>query len=124
MNSRFVISWFGLPVLLGLLVSGGCTIHQGNFTVASTKVFRVSDFELDKAARVKNVEGRDVAHIICVFPTKGNVSVKEAMDNALEQGNGDMMTDVTIDSWGFYIPYIYGQFGWFVKGDVVKTRKN
>ncbi len=32
--------------------------------------------------------------------------------------------DLRIKSWGFYIPYIYGQAGWSVKGDVVKTRKN
>ncbi len=124
MNKQSALSWLFLCVSMGLLASSGCLIHHGNFTVASTKVFRLSDFELEKANRVKGVEGRDVAHIICVIPTKGNVTLKEAMDRALEEGNGDIMTDVDIDFWNFYIPYIYGQMGFYVKGDVVKTRKN
>ena len=115
----------GVGLFGALLLSGaGCVIRHGDFTVASTKVFRLSEFELEKADRAKAVEGRDVAHIIVLFPTKGNATMEEAMDRALEQGRGDMMTDVVIKSWFFYIPYIYGQQGWTVKGDVVKTRKN
>ena len=28
----------------------------------------------------------------------------------------DVLTDAVIESWGFYIPYIYGQAGWKVEG--------
>jgi len=46
------------------------------------------------------------------------------LDKALEKGDGDVMTDAVISSWWWYIPFIYGQNGWTVKGDVVKTRAN
>ena len=118
--SRIGMCLCGLLLLTGV----GCVVRHGDFTVASTKLFRLSDFELDKADRVKGVEGKDVLHLICIFPTKGNVTIEEAMDNALDQGQGDIMSDVVIKSWSFYVPYIYGQQGWSVKGDVVKTRNN
>jgi hypothetical protein len=124
MKKHFMCLWNCLLLTFCLLLSEGCVVRHGHFTVASTKVFRLSNFELDKASRAKRVEGRDVMHIVCLFPTKGNATIEEAMDRALDQANGDIMTDVVIDSWGFYIPYIFGQQGWSVRGDVVKTRKN
>jgi hypothetical protein len=50
--------------------------------------------------------------------------LEEAVDDALGKGNGDVMTDATVHHWFWYIPYIYGQEGWSVTGDVVKTRRN
>jgi hypothetical protein len=110
-------------LLIGVAVTG-CATHQGDFTVASSKIIRLNDFKLDQKVNAKNVEGKDVQHVIIVFPTGGAPSFKRAMDEALEKGDGDVMTDVRIDSWWFYIPYIYGQAGWSVSGDVVKTRRN
>ena len=53
--------------------TSACTTRQGDFTVISSKLVRLSDFDLSAADRVKNVEGRDVAHIIVLFPTKEEV---------------------------------------------------
>ncbi len=108
-------------VAVGLL--SGCSVYHGDFTVASNKLINTSKFSLDGAPVVKNVEGKDVSHTICIIPTKMSVTIEQAMDNALEKGNGDVMTDVSIRYWSWYIPYIYGQTGYSVKGDVVKTRK-
>jgi len=79
---------------------------------------------LDKTSRVNNVEGEDVQYFVLFFPTGGPPSVKTAMDRALENGNGDVMRDVRIDSWSFGILGLYGENGWSVRGDVVKTRTN
>ena len=118
------LTYIGLGALLGcMVVACGCMTHQGDFTVASTKLVRLNEFELDKAGRVKGAEGRDIAHIIVFIPT-GVPNIKTAMDEALVNGGGDVMTDLTIDSYYWYIPYIYGQQGWIVKGDVIKTRRN
>jgi hypothetical protein len=115
----------GVTILSAVVLMGsGCTVHHGNFTVASTKLVRLDEFDLDKADRVKGVQGEDVTHLIVFIPTGGPPTLKTAMDRALEKGNGDVMTDVTIDFESFYIPYIYGRNGWYVKGDVVKTRRN
>lgn len=34
------------------------------------------------------------------------------------------MTDVNVKTQEWYIPYIYGQSSWIVKGDAIKTRNN
>ena len=111
--------------LLGfaLVLQAGCVVRHGDFTVLSSKLIRLSDFELSQAERTRNVEGRDVAHIIIIIPTKQAASLEDAINDALAKGNGDVMTDAVIHSWAWYIPYIYGQSGWKVKGDVVRTRR-
>lgn len=107
-------------VLLPILFSA-CTVTHGTFTVMSNKIVDVNNFELSK--RTKNVQGDDTQHIF-IFVQTGIPSITNALNNALEKSNADVMTDVTVKSWGWYIPYIYGQFGWEVSGDAVKTRNN
>jgi hypothetical protein len=111
--------------LLGfLLVSSGCVIRHGDFSVLSNKVLRLSAFELDKADRAKGIVGKDVLHVIIIFPTGGAPTLEGALDDGLEKGGGDVMTDAVVKFWFWGFPYIYMQQGWSVKGDVVKTRKN
>jgi hypothetical protein len=100
-----------------------CVINHGDFTVLSNKLFKTTDLHLENAPRQRDVEGTDVAHIICVIPTKVNPSVEAAVDDALMAGNGDVMVNARIESWFFYIPYIYGQEGWSVRGDVIRTQR-
>ncbi|MCA8954849.1 MAG: hypothetical protein KDC87_02180 [Planctomycetes bacterium] len=102
----------------------GCVLNHGDFTVISNKLMRLSEFELSKADRKKGVVGQDIAHIILFIPTKGQITIEEAVDDALNKGGGDVLTDAKVKSWFWYIPYIYGQAGWSVTGDVVKTRRN
>ncbi len=106
-----------------LLAPAGCVVRQGDFTVLSTKLIRTSNFDLSGADRVRGVQGEDMAHIIFIIPTKQNPNIEDAIDNALEKENGDVMTDVVVESYSWYIPYIYGRAGWRVQGDVVRTRK-
>jgi hypothetical protein len=120
MNKTIV--FFTLSILLYLCCTG-CAVRHGDFTVLSNKLIRVSEFELDKTNRTKNVAGQQVQHIIIFIPTSGPPTLEGAIDDALEKGGGDVMTDAVVSSWGWYIPYIYGQFGWKVEGDVIKTRR-
>jgi hypothetical protein len=117
---------FSLATLLSpiLLVSAGCVVRHGDFTVLSNKVVRTSEFELEKSNRVRGVVGRDVQHIILFIPISGAPTLEGAMDAAFEMGRGDVMTDAVVKSWSWYIPLIYGQSGWSVSGDVVTTRTN
>jgi hypothetical protein len=105
------------------MLLAGCTVHHGDFTVLSNKLVNTKDFDLSRADRARGVTGTDKMHLILLFPTKGNVTLKGALDDAMAKGNGDVMTDVTIQQWFWWIPYIYGNGGWEVKGDVVKTRQ-
>jgi len=105
----------------------GCYVNHGNFTVASNKVFRLSQFEMEKASRAKGIEGESVQHFVFFIPIGTDPTIEGAMDDAMLKGNGDVMTDVNIVYWKISIPIInilYSQHGWSVKGDVIKTRKN
>lgn len=110
-------------LLLVATVLPGCVINHGDYTVLSSRLVDTGAFELSKADRVRNVVGQDYTHIIVFFPAgKLNPSIDEAVNDALTQANGDLMTDVTVTYFAWYIPFIYGREGWRVKGDVVRTR--
>jgi hypothetical protein len=110
-------------LVLVVFVFAGCTVRHGDFTVLSNKLVDLRDFEVDKADRIRGVEGEDSAHIIILFPTKGSVTLEGALDDAFLETGGDLMTDAVVKQWFWYIPYIYGQSGWRVTGDMVTTRR-
>lgn len=110
-------------ILAAAALISACSVNHGTFTVMSNKIVNVNDFDLDKADKIKNVKGTDRSHIIIFFATKANPNLSDALNDAFRKADGDVMTDVTVTSWGWWIPYIYGQSGWTVEGDVVKTRK-
>lgn len=109
-----------IPVLFML---PSCTLNHGDYTVLSNKIVDTRNFDMGTAKRQHNVEGEDVAHIISFIPT-GEPKLSEALNNAFAKTDTDVMTDVTIKSWFWYVPYVYGQKGWSVSGDAVKTRHN
>lgn len=109
--------------IISLMMLSACTVNHGNFTVLSNKIVSVNDFDIGSSERVRNVEGEDMAHMIIFFPT-GNPKLEEALNDAFRHSDTDVMTDVTVKSWAWWIPYVYGNMGWSVKGDAIRTRKN
>ncbi|MDD2840203.1 MAG: hypothetical protein PHY80_03705 [Rickettsiales bacterium] len=109
--------------VLFVLVLSSCTTNHGSYTVLSNKIVNLSEFDISTPSRVKKVVGKDVDHAIFFYHSKLNISINGALDNAFEKYDGDVMTDVTIESYHWCIPLIYAQSGWVVKGDVVKTRQ-
>ena len=69
------------------------------------------------------MEGKDVQHLILFIPTSGPPTLEGALDDAFDQADGDVVTDGVVKHWGYWF-ILYGQSGWSVKGDVVKTRKH
>ena len=114
---RQIIVVAGLALLLA-----GCVVRQGDFTVLSDKLVDAKNFDLSQATQKGRVTGEDKARIIVFFPTKANPSLEGAIDDALEKGGGDVLVDAVVHSYNWYIPYIYGESGWRVEGQVVKTR--
>jgi hypothetical protein len=108
-------------VVVGLLGLTGCTVRHGDFSVVSNKLIDVNNFDLGSTSKAKHVVGKDLSHIIVLFPT-GLPTLEGAIDAALLKGEGDVVTNAVVSSGGWYIPYIYGQNYWIVEGDVVKTR--
>jgi len=108
-------------IMLSFLLCS-CSVRHGDFTVLSNKLIDTQAFDLNDTNR-HAVVGKDVQHIIIFIPIGGPPTLEGAIDNALDQSDGDVLTDAVIEAWGFYIPYIYGQAGWKVAGTAVKTRK-
>ena len=111
-------------LILGIvLFLSACTTTHGTFTVMSNKIVDVKNFDINKAERIKNVDGSETSHIIIFIPT-GVPTITGAMNDAFSKTDTDVMTDVTLKKRWFWIPYIYGQDSWIVTGDAVKTRSN
>ena len=117
---RLLFKFGGIMVLSFLLC--GCAVRHGDFTVLSNRLVNTHHFDLDDTNR-QTVVGKDIQHIIFFIPIGGPPTLEEALDNAFDKSNGDVLTDAVIKSWSFYIPLLYGQAGWKVKGTSVKTRK-
>lgn len=111
-----------LMIVLCAFCLSACVVRHGNFTVLSNKLISTK-FGLDSASRLRNVSGKNMEHMIIIFPT-GTPKLEEALSDALNKTDADMMTDVSVESWFWYIPYVYGNSGWEVTGDAIKTRKN
>lgn len=72
----------------------------------------------------RDVEVRVVNHIIFWVPTQTNgPTLAEAVAEALERGNGEVLTNASIRRIAWYVPLVYGEYGWEVRGDVLRVRK-
>jgi hypothetical protein len=104
-------------VFSGLLVLDGCTTRLGDFSVLSTKNVDVTGLKPGD-----RMVGEDCQTIILYpyFPL-GEPNWKNAMDQALEKGKGDVMVDIvlTVKAWG--IPLIFGQNCIEIEGTVSQT---
>ncbi len=110
-----------LVVLAATLVCTGCTVRQADLTIVSSRNVNLAGLSKSRTGVEPRVEGKDVQHIVLFFPVTGPPNLEEALDNALDQGKGDTMMDAVVYSYGWYIPFIYGQVGWRVKGTVVNS---
>jgi hypothetical protein len=109
-------------VFLGLaLISTGCTTRIGDMTMLGTRSVSLNRLDLDKLPQTKNVTGEDSKFVFLFIPF-GVPHLKDAVDDALNKGNGDLMTDVVLYSSGWW--FLVGQNTLQVKGTVVKTREN
>lgn len=115
------MKYISLVILLFALTA--CSTHQGNFTILSNRLVDTKNFDLKMAQKNKNIEGEDIKHIIVFFPT-GVPSLGDAINDACRKNDVDLMTDVGVYQTMWWIPYIYGQNGWKIQGDGIKTRSN
>jgi hypothetical protein len=113
-NKFFMLGMPALVLAFGIMVTG-CATRLGAFTVISTKSIdwsRAAEFTRTN----KRVDGSDIYHIIIVFPTKYNITIEEAVDNALEKVPGAIaLVDAVLSRKEIYV-VIYGQESFVVEG--------
>ncbi|MBI9017552.1 MAG: hypothetical protein JEZ07_09865 [Phycisphaerae bacterium] len=110
---------FLLPALLcGCFLLGGC--NRGDFTVLTTKNIPLNNFTCDSGKSGLCTEGHDTNHIIIFFSTKPYLHFEESIDDALKNGNADILTNARLTQTAFYIPYIYGICDLKTTGTAVK----
>lgn len=101
--------------LLSVALVAGCSSRITDFTVISTKNFDLSRMAEYERSDMRT-EGIDTKHIIIFIPT-GIPNAKEAIDQAIESVPGAVaLLDGVLSVRHFYIPLLYGQSSYVVRG--------
>ena len=103
-----------------VLASSGCVVQNGPFTVLAPGPIRTAGLDLGTAPRQEAVQGKSTAFRVWGIG-QGRASLPAAIREALRGGQGDLLTNVTLTSYWWSVPF-YDQDGWTVVGDVVSTR--
>lgn len=108
-----------LIVLFAVILCAGCTTRVGDFTLASTKNVDLGNAQLD-VKKGKRVSGEDCKFMFLFIPI-GIPSVREAVDDALTKGGGNVMVDQVTYMRGWW--FIIGQNCFVVEGTVLDVAK-
>ena len=106
-------------LILMMIFLSGCSTHLTDLSMISNKNINLEKIDIDRAPQRKLVEGEDSKFIFLFFPF-GTPKIKEAVNDALQKGNGDLIVDASLyaKSWWFLV----GQTSIQIKGTVVDTR--
>lgn len=105
---------------LAALLLSGCSTHLADISVISNKNVELDSVDLDISTQVKDITGTDEKFIFLFIPF-GQPQLKEALNDALRKGHGDLMIDASVyrRNWWFLV----GQDAIEIRGTVVKTRE-
>ena len=105
----------GLAVVASTLITG-CSTRVADLTVVSTKNANLNS---DQFVTGKRVTGKDTKYIISFIPT-GTPSIKEAVDQAIEQDACAVaLSNMAMDHEFFWFPYIFGITSYRAEGNLV-----
>jgi hypothetical protein len=100
-----------VAIFIGSLV--GCSQRIGDFTLISTK-------NVDIGGKYKKIDGRfsgdDSRGVFLGIPL-GTPNLKTAVDNCIESGKGDLITNAVLDG-SYWSVIIWGEQKYTVTGDV------
>jgi hypothetical protein len=114
------INWLWMAsAMLVVMVCTGCATRVADLTAISTKNVKLDTVDLDTLPQTQGVTGKDTRFVFLFIPF-GMPQLENAVDDALEQGGGDLMLDavVTVRKWWFLV----GQNTIEVEGAVANTR--
>lgn len=117
MLHRQIVGVFMCGILL--LSGAGCVSRLGDFSVISSGSPQFD--KMGEAPLQSGVEGRSWRLWFGPFPLSGAPSIKEALDQSLDNGGGDFMERARIYSTDWSILLIsYGAYN--VRGDVGNSK--
>jgi hypothetical protein len=105
--------------LLSLILQTSCTTRIGDMNIISTRSVKLDKIDLDDLPKKKRIEGESSKFIFLFIPF-GLPKLEEAVDDALDKGDGDILLDAVVydKSWWFLI----GQNTITIKGSVADTK--
>lgn len=97
MMSKKILSFLTLAAIVMTGALSGCATRIGDFTIVSTKNYEAS-------GKYKNVGRKEGKDAVIVF---GTINLKNAVDRAIEAGNGVYLTNAVIEviNAPFYVAY-------------------
>lgn len=96
--------------VLCLATSLGCTQRVADFTGISTKNIYAKGVDVSALPKAEGIKGKDIRFLGI------NANIKDALDEALEKGHGNLMIDCAVYIWS--APFVSG---YEVRGTVVKV---
>ena len=106
-------------ILAIVLCMGGCTTHMTDLSMISNKNINLDRADIDKLPQKKHIEGEDRKFIFLFIPF-GQPTLKEALNDALQKGGGDLMVNASVYHTGWWLGI--GEVGIKIKGDVINTK--
>jgi hypothetical protein len=103
------------------LASAGCATEHLRFAALSSEPVPTLGYPKERLRRVTNVSATVSSQLVLWIPTNTRTpTLQDAVDAALERGAGKLMVDAEVTHWWILVPFLYGQEGWTVQGDVVR----
>ena len=112
MTTKFPLGIIAMTLASAMLLSG-CTERIGDFTLISTKNVEIGGKYKKLDTRYKGEDGRG---ILLGIPL-GMPNLKTAVDNCIEAGTGELLTNAVVES-SFWWAIIWGEQKYIVTGDV------
>lgn len=107
--------------MLMVCTLAGCS-WRNDFTALSTKNVNLDNITIDKSKSKGRFEGRSCQRVVLFFPIDFKTpNADDAVDEALEAANAQVLLDAVLEFESFYIPLIYGRTCFFAEGNAYDT---
>lgn len=112
----------GLAAVAALALLGGCASPPAElFSTVTLDPGLLAGKPPDETVVTRDVEVRGVSRLIFWVPTPPQpVTLSEVVAEALDRGHGDILVNASVQRIAWYVPFLYGEYGWVVRGDVVR----
>ena len=112
-----------LLCVASVVATAGCTTTRTRLDALSTEQVPFVGYDLEGARRTPDVVAEVMTQTIFWIPTNTeSPTLQDAVDAVLKRGGGNVIVDAEVEHWWVFVPFLYGQEGWRVRGDVIQAR--